>query len=105
MDPRETSIEYGIFGAEPWSEEMRFKLESKLNLKALDIYGLSELMGPGIAIECYEAQDGLHIADDHFLVEVIDPETLEPVVDGQDGELVFTSLTKEALGKTSLAYW
>lgn len=97
MDPRETSIEYGIFGAEPWSEEMRAKLESKLNLKALDIYGLSELMGPGIAIECYEAQDGLHIADDHFLVEVINPDTLEPVEDGQDGELVFTSLTKEAL--------
>jgi phenylacetate-CoA ligase len=97
MDPRETSIEYGIFGAEPWSEEMRAKLESKLNLKAIDIYGLSELMGPGIAIECYEAQEGLHIADDHFLVEVIDPETLEPVEDGQDGELVFTSLTKEAL--------
>jgi phenylacetate-CoA ligase len=97
MNPRETSIEYGIFGAEPWSEEMRAKLESKLNLKAIDIYGLSELMGPGIAIECYEAQEGLHIADDHFLVEVIDPETLEPVEDGQDGELVFTSLTKEAL--------
>ncbi len=97
MDPRETSIEYGIFGAEPWSEEMRATLESKLNLKAVDIYGLSELMGPGVAIECYEAQDGLHIADDHFIVEVLDPKTLEPVEDGQDGELVFTSLTKEAL--------
>ena len=96
MDPRETSIEYGIFGAEPWSEEMRATLEQKLNIKAVDIYGLSEVMGPGVAIECHEAQDGLHIADDHFLVEVLNPETLEPVEDGQVGELVFTSLTKEA---------
>ncbi|MDP4156734.1 MAG: AMP-binding protein [Bacillota bacterium] len=96
MDPRETSIEYGIFGAEPWSEEMRATLEKKLNIKAVDIYGLSEVMGPGVAIECHEAQAGLHIADDHFLVEVLDPKTLEPVEDGQVGELVFTSLTKEA---------
>jgi phenylacetate-CoA ligase len=96
MDPRETSVEYGIFGAEPWSEEMRATLEKKLNIKAVDIYGLSEVMGPGVAIECYEAQDGLHIADDHFFVEVLDPKTLEPVEDGQVGELVFTSLTKEA---------
>lgn len=97
MDPRETSLEYGIFGAEPWTEEMRATLEKKLNIKAIDIYGLSEVMGPGVAIECIEAQDGLHIADDHFVVEVINPESLEPVEDGQDGELVFTSLTKEAL--------
>jgi phenylacetate-CoA ligase len=96
MDPRETSVEYGIFGAEPWSEEMRATLEKKLNIKAVDIYGLSEVMGPGVAIECHEAQDGLHIADDHFFVEVLDPKTLEPVEDGQVGELVFTSLTKEA---------
>lgn len=97
MDPRETSIEYGIFGAEPWTEEMRGTLERKLDIKAIDIYGLSEVMGPGVAIECIEAQDGLHIADDHFLVEVLNPESMEPVEDGQDGELVFTSLTKEAL--------
>ncbi|PGV48303.1 phenylacetate--CoA ligase PaaK [Bacillus sp. AFS037270] len=97
MDPRETSLEYGIFGAEPWTEEMRATLEKKLDIKAIDIYGLSEVMGPGIAIECIEAQDGLHIADDHFLVEVLNPESMEPVEDGQDGELVFTSLTKEAL--------
>jgi len=97
MDPRETSLEYGIFGAEPWTEEMRATLEEKLNIKAIDIYGLSEVMGPGVAIECIEAQDGLHIADDHFLIEVLNPETLERVEDGQDGELVFTSLTKEAL--------
>lgn len=94
--PKETNLEYGIFGAEPWSQEMRTTLEEKFNLKAVDIYGLSEIMGPGVSIECHEAQDGLHIADDHFLVEVIDPETLEPLADGEEGELVFTSLTKEA---------
>jgi phenylacetate-CoA ligase len=97
MDPNENGLEYGIFGAEPWSEEMRATLEKKLKLKAVDIYGLSEIMGPGVAIECHEAQDGLHIADDHFLVEVINPDTLEQVEDGVVGELVFTSLTKEAL--------
>ncbi|WP_085994438.1 phenylacetate--CoA ligase PaaK [Oceanobacillus senegalensis] len=96
-DPRKTSLKYGIFGAESWSEEMRATLEERLNIKAMDIYGLSEVMGPGVAIECKEAQQGLHIADDHFYVEVINPETLEPVPDGEEGELVFTSLTKEAL--------
>ncbi|WP_408009570.1 phenylacetate--CoA ligase PaaK [Pseudalkalibacillus sp. A8] len=95
-DPRKTSLKFGIFGAEPWSEEMRQTLEKKLDIKAIDIYGLSEIIGPGVSIECHEAQDGLHIADDHFYVEVIDPETLEPVEDGEYGELVFTSLTKEA---------
>ncbi len=97
LDPADTSLQYGVFGAEPWSEEMRKTLEDKLGIKACDIYGLSEVMGPGISMECHEAQDGLHIADDHFLVEVIDPNTLEPVPDGEVGELVFTSLTKEAL--------
>ncbi|WP_227939296.1 phenylacetate--CoA ligase PaaK [Alkalihalobacillus deserti] len=97
ITPDEISVEYGIFGAEPWSEEMRKTLENKLGIKAVDIYGLSEVMGPGVAIECHEAQDGLHIADDHFLIEVINPDTLEPVPEGEDGELVFTSLTKEAL--------
>jgi phenylacetate-CoA ligase len=96
LDPRETSMEYGIFGAEPWSEEMRRILESKLNLKALDIYGLSEVMGPGVSIECHEAQDGLHIMDDHFIAEIIDPKTGEVLPYGEEGELVFTSLTKEA---------
>ncbi|MFD1020681.1 phenylacetate--CoA ligase family protein [Thalassobacillus hwangdonensis] len=95
-DPRKTALKYGIFGAEPWSEEMRRTLEEKFDIKACDIYGLSEVMGPGVAMECHEAQDGLHIAEDHFFVEVIDPDILEPVPDGQDGELVFTSLTKEA---------
>lgn len=97
ISPEMNGIEYGIFGAEPWSEEMRKALESKLGIKAMDIYGLSEVMGPGVAIECYEAQDGLHIAEDHFLIEIINPNTLEPVPEGEDGELVITCLTKEAL--------
>ncbi|MFD1706682.1 phenylacetate--CoA ligase family protein [Siminovitchia sediminis] len=96
LDSRNNSLRYGIFGAEPWSEAMREKLEELLDIKAVDIYGLSEIMGPGVSVECHEAQDGLHIADDHFLVEVIDPKTLQPVEDGNDGELVFTTLTKEA---------
>lgn len=96
LNPRETSVEYGIFGAEAWSEEMRAQLEERLNIKAIDIYGLSEVMGPGISIECYEAQDGLHIVEDHFIAEIIDPETGEVLPYGQEGELVFTSLTKEA---------
>lgn len=95
-DPRNSSLQYGIFGAEPWSEELRKMLEEKLGIKACDIYGLSEVMGPGIAMECHEAQNGLHIAEDHFIAEVIDSETLLPVADGEEGELVFTSLTKEA---------
>lgn len=97
IDPRETNLEYGIFGAEVWSEEMRATLEKKLNIKAVDIYGLSEIMGPGVAVECHEEQNGLHIAEDHFYVEVIDKDTLQPVEDGESGELVFTSLQKEAL--------
>ena len=97
IDPETNGTDYGIFGAEPWSEEMRRALEEKLKIKAIDIYGLSEVMGPGVSIECYEAQDGLHMAEDHFFAEIIDPETLEPVADGEDGELVITSLTKEAL--------
>ncbi|MBO8162573.1 MAG: phenylacetate--CoA ligase [Brevibacillus sp.] len=96
INPRETSVEYGIFGAEPWSEEMREQLEEELNIKAIDIYGLSEVMGPGVSIECWEAQDGLHIAEDHFLAEIIDPKTGELLPYGEEGELVFTSLTKEA---------
>ncbi|MCA1056077.1 AMP-binding protein [Rossellomorea aquimaris] len=95
-DPAALSLEVGIFGAEPWSDKMRETLEGILGIKACDIYGLSEVIGPGVAMECPEAQDGLHIAEDHFLAEVIDPDTLEPVPDGETGELVFTSLTKEA---------
>ncbi|MBX9973690.1 phenylacetate--CoA ligase family protein [Cytobacillus firmus] len=96
MDPADTSLKYGIFGAEPWSEEMRKTLEAKLGIKACDIYGLSEVLGPGVAMECHESQDGLHIAEDHFYAEVIDPIKMIPLPNGEEGELVFTSLTKEA---------
>ncbi|WP_430789907.1 phenylacetate--CoA ligase family protein [Virgibacillus flavescens] len=95
-NPRATTLKYGIFGAEPWSNEMRATLEEKLDIKAVDIYGLSEVVGPGVAIECKEEQNGLHIQEDHFFVEVIDPDTMQPLPDGEYGELVFTSLTKEA---------
>lgn len=96
LDPRELSLRYGIFGAEPWSDAMRDEIERRLNLTATDIYGLSEVIGPGVANECIEAKAGLHIAEDHFLPEVVDPATGEPVAPGAYGELVFTSLTKEA---------
>ena len=86
-----------MFGAEPWTEGMRERLEGELGLTALNIYGLSEIVGPGVSAECPEARDGLHVQEDHFLVEAIDPDTGEPVEDGVDGELVFTTLTKEAL--------
>ncbi len=93
---KELNLQTGIFGAEPWTEQMRLDIESKLALKALDIYGLSEIMGPGVAMECINAQHGLHIWEDHFLVEVLDPVTLEPLPWGEQGELVLTTLTKEA---------
>ncbi|EGJ51601.1 phenylacetate--CoA ligase [Desulfocurvibacter africanus] len=89
-------LRVGIFGAEPWTEEMRKEIESKLQIKAIDIYGLSEIMGPGVAIECVEAQSGLHIQEDHFLAEIIDPDTGEQLPPGSTGELVLTTLTKEA---------
>ena len=93
----ELALEIGMFGAEPWTEGMRERLEDELGLKALNVYGLSEIVGPGVAAECPEARDGLHVQEDHFLVEVIDPATGASVPDGTDGELVFTTLTKEAL--------
>ncbi len=86
----------GIFGAEPWSEKMRAEIEAKLRIKALDIYGLSEIMGPGVGMECCDAQDGLHIWEDHFLIEIIDPDTGEQLPLGETGELVITTITKEA---------
>jgi len=92
-----SSLRAGIFGAEPWSEALRAQIESLLPLKALDVYGLSEVIGPGVATECIEAQSGLHVNEDHFLVEAISLETGEPVPDGEPGELVFTTATKEAL--------
>ena len=96
-DPRATSLKVGIFGAEPWSEAMRAEIEEAFDLHAVDIYGLSEVMGPGVAQECIETKDGLHIWEDHFYPEVIDPETGAVLPDGAKGELVFTSLTKEAM--------
>jgi phenylacetate-CoA ligase len=93
----ELSLRAGIFGAEPWSEAMRAQLEALLPLKALDIYGLSEIIGPGVACECVEAQAGLHVNEDHFLVEVVDPDSGRPLGPGERGELVFTTLTKEAM--------
>ena len=96
VDPATLSLRIGVFGAEPWSENMREEIERKLHIKALDIYGLSEVIGPGVAAECAEAQHGLHIFEDHFLPEIVDPETFEPLPPGEAGELVFTTLTKEA---------
>ncbi|GAA2435607.1 phenylacetate--CoA ligase PaaK [Streptomyces macrosporus] len=97
VDPRTSSLEIGIFGAEPWTEEMRREIEERGGLHAVDIYGLSEVMGPGVAQECVETKDGLHIWEDHFYPEIVDPITGEVLPDGEEGELVFTSLTKEAL--------
>jgi phenylacetate-CoA ligase len=96
MDFSTLKFKSGIFGAEPWSEEMRTEIEARLRLNAVDIYGLSEVLGPGIAIECLEAKSGLHIAEDHFIPEIIDPESGETLPNGEQGELVFTSITKEA---------
>ena len=97
LDPKALSLRIGIFGAEPWTNEMRQALEARMAIDAVDIYGLSEVMGPGVASECVETKDGPTIWEDHFYPEIIDPDTGEPVPDGQEGELVFTSLTKEAL--------
>jgi phenylacetate-CoA ligase len=97
VDPRSTSLKVGIFGAEPWTEEMRAEMERRLDMHAVDIYGLSEVIGPGVANECVETKDGLHVWEDHFYPEVVDPASGEVLPDGERGELVFTSLTKEAL--------
>jgi phenylacetate-CoA ligase len=96
-DLRASSLKVGIFGAEPWTEDMRREMEQRLDMHAVDIYGLSEVMGPGVANECVETKDGLHVWEDHFYPEVVDPETGAVLPDGERGELVFTSLTKEAL--------
>ncbi len=96
VDFKDLHFKAGIFGAEPWTENMRAELESKLHLKAIDIYGLSEVMGPGVSIECHEEQKGLHVFEDHFIVEIIDPKTGDILPHGETGELVFTSITKEA---------
>jgi phenylacetate-CoA ligase len=96
LDPRKSPLEVGIFGAEPWTNAMRAEIEEAFDMHAVDIYGLSEVIGPGVANECVETKDGLHVWEDHFYPEIINPETGEPVADGEKGELVFTSLTKEA---------
>ena len=97
IDPRATSLRVGILGAEPWTEQMRAEIEQRLDIDAVDIYGLSEVMGPGVAQECVETKDGLHVWEDHFYPEIIDPETGAVLPDGELGELVLTSLTKQAL--------
>ncbi|MEN8651370.1 phenylacetate--CoA ligase PaaK [Streptomyces sp. 21So2-11] len=97
VDPRSTSLQVGIFGAEPWTEAMRTEIEERFAIDAVDIYGLSEVIGPGVAQECVETKDGLHIWEDHFYPEVVDPITGEVLPDGEKGELVFTSLTKQAM--------
>ncbi len=97
VDPAATSLEIGIFGAEPWTNEMRREIEERGGMHAVDLYGLSEVMGPGVAQESVDTKDGLHVWEDHFYPEIVDPETLEPLPDGEEGELVFTSLTREAM--------
>jgi phenylacetate-CoA ligase len=97
VDPTSTSIEIGIFGAEPWTDEMRHEIQQRCDMHAVDIYGLSEVIGPGVAQEAVETKDGLHIWEDHFYPEIIDPVTGDPLPDGEPGELVFTSLTKQAM--------
>jgi phenylacetate-CoA ligase len=96
IDPRSTTLKAGIFGAEPWTNAMRAEIEQEFDIHAVDIYGLSEVMGPGVASECVETKDGLHIWEDHFYPEVVDPKTGALLPDGEEGELVFTSLTKQA---------
>ena len=97
LDPRESSLKVGIFGAEPWTEDMRHEVERRTDMHAVDIYGLSEVMGPGVASECVETKDGLHVWEDHFFPEIVDPQTGEVLPDGERGELVFTTLTRQAL--------
>ena len=97
MNPRETALRIGIFGAEPWTGQMRGELEDTFRIDALDIYGLSEVIGPGVAMECLESKDGPHIWEDHFYPEIVDPVSGEALADGEQGELVFTSLSKRAL--------
>ena len=97
IDPRESSLQVGVFGAEPWTNSMRQEIEDAFDMHAVDIYGLSEVMGPGVANECVETKDGLHVWEDHYYPEIIDPQTGDVLEDGQEGELVFTTLTKEGM--------
>ena len=97
LEPRESSLDVGVFGAEPWTDAMRREIEQAFDMHAIDVYGLSEIMGPGVAVECVETKDGPVIWEDHFYPEIIDPVTGEPLPDGEKGELVFTTLTKEGM--------
>jgi phenylacetate-CoA ligase len=97
LDPRESPLQVGVFGAEPWTQAMREQVEDAFDMHAVDIYGLSEVLGPGVANECVESKDGLHIWEDHFYPEIIDPDSGAVLPDGEEGELVFTTLTKEGL--------
>jgi phenylacetate-CoA ligase len=97
IDPRELGLELGVFGAEPWTEAMRAEIERRLGLRAMNLYGLSEIVGPGVSGECREARSGSHVQEDHFLPEIVDPDTGEVLAPGREGELVFTPITKEAL--------
>jgi len=97
LDPKKSSLRVGIFGAEPWTNQLRSSIEKRTSLEALDLYGLSEIIGPGVAAECIETKDGLTFWEDHFYPEIVDPQSGEPLPDGEMGELVITSLTKEAL--------
>ena len=97
LDPAGSSLRTGVFGAEPWTESMRREIEARFAIHAVDIYGLSELVGPGVACECVETKDGLHLWEDHFFPEIVDPATGEPVPDGARGELVLTTLSREAM--------
>src|SRR5687767_10435879 len=97
LDPRKSSLRLGLFGAEPWTNELRASIEKRTSLEAIDLYGLSEIIGPGVACECIETKDGLTFWEDHFYPEIVDPQSGEPLPDGEKGELVITSLTKEAL--------
>jgi phenylacetate-CoA ligase len=97
IDLRSLPVRVGVFGAEPWSSEMRYEIEDKWGIKAVDVYGLSELIGPGVSYECSEEQNGLHVSEDHFFVETINPDTGEVLPEGEEGELVFTTLTKEGI--------
>jgi phenylacetate-CoA ligase len=94
LEPDDLALEIGLFGGEPWTEEMRTELDRELGIKAVNTYGLSEMCGPGVAAECLEMRSGLHIQEDHFLTEVVDPETGEPLAEGEEGELVFTTLLR-----------
>ena len=97
LDPHKSSLEIGIFGAEPWTEQMRLEMEERAGIHAVDIYGLSEVIGPGVAQECVETKDGLHVWEDHFYPEIVDPESGAVLPEGESGELVLTSLTKEGM--------